>query len=292
MSERSRICISRSLLLGFTLIELLVVIAIVSLLAALLLPSLKTARESGRRAFCASNQHQLGLAMNMYASDFNDIVSYAYPAAPDQNPTGSGAITRFAFVVYGWGAVPGANHGLWTYCNYAPGSLLVCPSQTLAYNSNGGGWAGNNANLMKWKGGAPPVGVSGLWSTYSFNGGLTRDLWSYKGGKPWAVAASTYPNPLYPPWALTKMDPTWPVLADLRIYGLAALGNGAWGYGGNIISANHYAAGYNVLKADGSVRWVALASPNDVNTLPDGYNSSVVTAHPFDLTWTNFIAKY
>jgi len=86
------------------------------------------------------------------------------------------------------------------------------------------------------------------------------------------------------------MDPNWPILADLRIYGSS--GGGAWGYGGIIISANHYAAGYNVLKVDGSVRWVPLASSMDINTPAQPYGSSIVTAHPSDLTWTNFVANY
>ena len=54
---------------GFTLIELLVVIAIIALLAALLLPVLARAKESGRRTSCLNNLHQLHLALALYAND-------------------------------------------------------------------------------------------------------------------------------------------------------------------------------------------------------------------------------
>lgn len=59
---------------GFTLLELLVVIAIIALLAALLLPALSRARESGRRSACLQNLHQLSLALTLYASDNQDIL--------------------------------------------------------------------------------------------------------------------------------------------------------------------------------------------------------------------------
>ena len=54
---------------GFTLIELLVVIAIISLLVAILIPSLKRAKELARRSACASNLHQAHLALLVYAAD-------------------------------------------------------------------------------------------------------------------------------------------------------------------------------------------------------------------------------
>jgi prepilin-type N-terminal cleavage/methylation domain-containing protein len=54
---------------AFTLIELLAVIAIISLLASLLAPALKSARDRAMDATCLSNQRQLFAGLALYAAD-------------------------------------------------------------------------------------------------------------------------------------------------------------------------------------------------------------------------------
>jgi prepilin-type N-terminal cleavage/methylation domain-containing protein len=88
---------------AFTLIELLVVISIISLLIAILLPSLSKARQASRRIACLSNMRQMGLAINTYVTDNGDEL----PTSGD-----SGSCSWPAKVFY----------------SNVPTNLFICPS--------------------------------------------------------------------------------------------------------------------------------------------------------------------
>jgi len=61
---------------GFTLIELLVVMAIIAILAAMLMPALRRAREAARRTSCLNNLKELGAGLAQWEKDHGEIPSY------------------------------------------------------------------------------------------------------------------------------------------------------------------------------------------------------------------------
>lgn len=62
----------------FTLIEMLVVMAIIGILASLLMPSLRSALESGRELSCSSNLRNTGVIAASYVSDYNALLPAAF----------------------------------------------------------------------------------------------------------------------------------------------------------------------------------------------------------------------
>jgi len=72
---------------GFTLVELLVVMAIISVLAAMLLPTLAESREMARQISCASNQRQSYIYISIYNGDWNSLPdTRSHPAWDPDTP--------------------------------------------------------------------------------------------------------------------------------------------------------------------------------------------------------------
>ena len=69
--------------IAFSIVELLVVIGIVSVIAAMLLPSLEQSLMAARTARCAGNLRQQGNAFSMYATEH----SGAWPWRDEQDPS-------------------------------------------------------------------------------------------------------------------------------------------------------------------------------------------------------------
>ncbi len=83
---------------GFTLIELLVVIAIISLLLAVFVPAMRTARERGQRAVCLSNLKHLTIAWTLYADDYESQLVGAQPGGMGFTQIGLKKTTQVGWV--------------------------------------------------------------------------------------------------------------------------------------------------------------------------------------------------
>ncbi len=58
---------------GFTIVELLTVVGVICILIALLLPAIQAVRESARRAQCANNLKQIGMALHSYEGHYRRL---------------------------------------------------------------------------------------------------------------------------------------------------------------------------------------------------------------------------
>lgn len=109
---------------AFTLIELLVVIAIIAILAAILFPVFAQAREKARQASCLSNNKQIGLAIMMYAQDYDEML----PLGSFILPGMTAAVTWQDLVEPYVKVGAGANANPTAPANRKDVAIWVCPS--------------------------------------------------------------------------------------------------------------------------------------------------------------------
>lgn len=143
----------------FTLIELLVVIAIIAILAALLLPSLRRAREAAQETACRSNMRNQLIGINLYAGESDGLYpDHRHEDVEDLHSASSPADLYLFYTMTsetGYGSDPNAPFWNTGYTNlgllYSTGVLgahevFYCPSMPRDflrpgyYDNPGGSW--------------------------------------------------------------------------------------------------------------------------------------------------------
>jgi len=239
---------------AFTLIEILVVVAIIALLVAILLPALAKAKDQARRAACASNLHQMGLACMHYAGAHKGVGPFrgwkSYTISEVEHEAGVPPGRRDVKTLVNYGLL----YGKWMTKSF---EVMYCPSdyelRDAPHHSRGETWGGMST---VWNGrtywtfgsynyGLPlmsrgPHGNDPVGPILSGTNPYPQELWS-TGMAEWVAAKE---QELGIPAGSFKVPPVCVMMADRVIGGWARHGTGI-----------------NVSYTDGHVRFHSMKNP-------------------------------
>jgi len=228
----------------FTLIELLVVIAIIAILAALLLPTLKNAKEKAKEILCMSNLKQVHVFMTGYSAD-NDgwLAGNSISNRPHR--------TRISWYNDDLATTPPEDQPIYTnpypqvFKWKSEGQVFFCPSAPLSKT-----WGADKSKIID------NAGITGGHTTYFI---LNRYKKVPNNGGKWSSFNPS--EALIQDWVIDQstMDPV--TSSNLENYRT------------NHKRTTQFNSGANILFVDASAKWVSIRElyrevpGSDINTL-------------------------
>lgn len=241
---------------GWSLTELLTVIAIIAVILAIALPVFSRATESGRRSTCASNLRQIGIALNMYADDWDGAYPWnERPSGPSGTPAGDGDFPTLRYC---------AKRYILNTGN------AQCPSdRTLALQLNlstGEPVRDAGGNLVR----VPQrAGISNAILYYDDGAGTKGAMdASVRASYDVLVAHTKFIRNLSAKIGYTNVPLAWDYCGGLtteRLWAAVPSSRPESERGELRRQANHYPSGGNVVYAGGQVRWKSAAEWKDIN---------------------------